>query len=83
MLSLSLCTAAWAQTEEVPKPAAEAASEASPLVITNKEVAAVQAELQRRGYYRNTPNGILHAETRGANNSNKKENQKDGRNGDD
>ena len=35
-----------------------------PLLITRKEVAAVQAELQRRGYYRNTPNGILDTQTR-------------------
>ncbi len=64
ILSLLLCTAALAQAEqakpEVPAP------EPEPLVITNKEVAAVQAELQRRGYYRNTPNGVLDGETRAA-----------------
>lgn len=75
MLSLFLCTAAWAQTEEAPKPAAEAAPEAPPLVVTNKEVAAVQAELQRRGYYRNTPNGILDGETRTAIKTYQKENE--------
>ena len=75
VLSLFLCTATWAQTEEAQKPAAEAAPEVPPLVITNKEVAAVQAELQRRGYYRNTPNGVLDGETRAAIKTYQKENE--------
>jgi peptidoglycan hydrolase-like protein with peptidoglycan-binding domain len=52
--------AAFAQSEPA------ATQEPAPLLITRKEVAAVQAELQRRGYYRNTPHGILDGETRGA-----------------
>jgi peptidoglycan hydrolase-like protein with peptidoglycan-binding domain len=71
---LFFCLAAAAQTEEAQKPAAEA-PETPPLVITNKEVAAVQAELQRRGYYRNTPNGILDSETREAIKTYQKENE--------
>lgn len=66
ILSLFLCVGAAAQTEETQKQATEPAPETPPLVITNKEVAAVQAELQRRGYYRNTPNGLLDTETREA-----------------
>ncbi|HYE74362.1 MAG TPA: peptidoglycan-binding domain-containing protein [Blastocatellia bacterium] len=38
----------------------------APLKITYKEVAAIQAELQRRGYMNATPNGVLDAETRDA-----------------
>ena len=51
-------TAIFAQTnEEIP-------AATQPLLITRKEVAAVQAEMQRRGYYRNTPSGILDTQTR-------------------
>ena len=75
IVSLFLCTAALAQTEEPPKPPAEQAPEPPPLVISNKEVAAVQAELQRRGYYRNTPNGVLDGETRTAIKTYQKENE--------
>jgi hypothetical protein len=74
ILSLCFCMAALAQTGEAQKPAAEA-PETPPLVITNKEVSAVQAELQRRGYYRNTPNGILDSETREAIKTYQKENE--------
>lgn len=38
----------------------------APLKITYKEVAAVQAELQRRGYFNSSPSGVLDAETREA-----------------
>jgi Putative peptidoglycan binding domain len=55
----------WAQAETTPPPATEQ-PEAPKLEITRKEVAAVQAELQRRGYYRNAPNGLLDTETRAA-----------------
>lgn len=75
LISLFLCTGVWAQTEEAQKPTAEPAQEVPPLVITNKEVAAVQAELQRRGYYRNTPNGVLDGETRAAIKMYQKENE--------
>ncbi len=75
ILSLFLATAVWAQAEEAQKPTTEPAADAPPLVITNKEVAAVQAELQRRGYYRNTPNGILDSETREAIKTYQKENE--------
>lgn len=75
LLSFFLCAAAWAQTEENAKPQTEQTPEAPPLVITNKEVSAVQAELQRRGYYRNTPNGILDGETRTAIKTYQKENE--------
>ncbi|MBS1810296.1 MAG: peptidoglycan-binding protein [Acidobacteria bacterium] len=54
-----------AQTEQSQSSPTEQ-TEAQKLVITRKEVAAVQAELQRRGYYRNTPNGVLDTETRTA-----------------
>ncbi len=53
-----LPTVIFAQTNE------EAPAVNQPLLITRKEVAAVQAELQRRGYYRNTPNGVLDTQTR-------------------
>ncbi len=66
ILSLFFCIAALAQTEETQQPAVAPLQDAPPLAITNKEVAAVQAELQRRGYYRNTPNGVLDGETRTA-----------------
>jgi peptidoglycan hydrolase-like protein with peptidoglycan-binding domain len=46
---------------------AQDAGEANaPLKITHKEVAAVQAELQRRGYYDESPSGVLDAATREA-----------------
>ncbi len=77
ILSLFLGTAAWAQAEEAQKSTAEPAQETPPLVITNKEVAAVQAELQRRGYYRNTPNGLLDSETREAIKTFQKEHEKE------
>jgi hypothetical protein len=51
-------TVIFAQTNEA-APASD-----QPLLITRKEVAAVQAELQRRGYYRNSPHGILDTQTR-------------------
>jgi hypothetical protein len=38
----------------------------APLKITHKEVSAVQAELQRRGYFDQSPSGVLDAETREA-----------------
>lgn len=66
IFSLFLCVTALAQTEETQKQATAPAPETPPLVITQKEVSAVQAELQRRGYYRNTPNGLLDGETREA-----------------
>jgi peptidoglycan hydrolase-like protein with peptidoglycan-binding domain len=77
IFSLFLGVAALAQTEETQKQATEPAPETPPLVITQKEVAAVQAELQRRGYYRNTPNGLLDAETRAAIKEYQKENQQE------
>ena len=77
IFTLFLGTAAWAQVEEPPKPSAGQAQEAPLLVITNKEVAAVQAELQRRGYYRNTPNGLLDSETREAIKIFQKENEQE------
>ncbi len=52
-----------------------ASKEAAPLSITRKEVAAVQAELQRRGYYRNQPHGVLDADTREAIITYQKENE--------
>jgi Putative peptidoglycan binding domain len=51
-------TVIFAQTNEA-APASD-----QPLLIPRKEVAAVQAELQRRGYYRNSPHGILDTQTR-------------------
>ncbi len=51
-------TIIFAQTNE------QAPASTQELQITRKEVAAVQAELQRRGYYRNTPNGVLDTQTR-------------------
>ena len=66
-------TSVLAQTEQ--PPATTQDSTAAPrLEITRKEVAAVQAELQRRGYYRNTPNGVLDSETRSAIKEYQKEN---------
>ena len=73
ILFLLNLAAAFAQTEQ-PTTAPAAAAEAPKLEITRKEVAAVQAELQRRGYYRNTPNGILDTETRTAIKEYQKEN---------
>lgn len=63
--------AAFAQAEQPPT---AAPADAPKLEITRKEVAAVQAELQRRGYYRNTPNGVLDTETRTAIKEYQKEN---------
>ena len=74
ILLLLTFTAVLAQTEQPPATATEQ-SETPKLVITRKEVAAVQAELQRRGYYRNTPNGLLDGETRTAIKTYQKENE--------
>ncbi|HEX4948868.1 MAG TPA: peptidoglycan-binding domain-containing protein [Blastocatellia bacterium] len=63
LFSLLTFTLAWAQAEPTPP---DTSTEEKPLVITRKEVAAVQAELQRRGYFRATPHGLLDAETRGS-----------------
>lgn len=73
MLFLGSVTAAWAQAETTPPPTTETTEEPK-LEITRKEVAAVQAELQRRGYYRNAPNGLLDTETRAAIKDYQKEN---------
>ena len=68
-LSFVLC-AGWslpvlAQTQTAEAAQAEAARlESVNLVITNKEVSAVQAALLGRGYYSGRPNGTLNAETR-------------------
>lgn len=75
LFTLSLCTVVLAQNENVPPPTAT--QEDAALVITQKEVAAVQAELQRRGYYRNTPNGLLDSETREAIKVYQKENEQE------
>ena len=66
-------TSVLAQTEQA-QPSTSAPAAAPKLEITRKEVAAVQAELQRRGYYRNTPNGVLDSETRVAIKAYQKEN---------
>lgn len=75
-LSLSLCTclsvAVYPQTqtaETVPvqQPQVETATpESAALVITNKEVSAVQAALLGRGYFHTRPNGVLDGKTREA-----------------
>ncbi len=66
-------TSGLAQTEQT-QPTSQEPADAPKLEITRKEVAAVQAELQRRGYYRNTPNGVLDSETRVAIKEYQKEN---------
>lgn len=48
------------------KTAGEAADATEPIKITYKEVQAVQAELQRRGYFNSDVSGVLDAETREA-----------------
>lgn len=73
LLSLVSFVTVIAQTEQPPPPATEQA-EGEKLDITRKEVSAVQAELQRRGYYRNSPNGVLDSETRTAIKEYQKEN---------
>lgn len=73
VFSLFSLTAVLAQTEQAQQATTEQA-EKPKLEITRKEVAAVQAELQRRGYYRNTPNGVLDTETRTAIKEYQKEN---------
>lgn len=75
ILTLLLCPSVWAQSVETSKPSVDETAETPALKITNKEVAAVQAELQRRGYYRNTPNGLLDIETREAIKTYQKENE--------
>ncbi len=67
LIALSSLSPAWAQTQgEQPQQPAATEAEQQQLVITAKEVAAVQAELQRRGYFRTTPHGVLDADTREA-----------------
>lgn len=80
LFAIPVSSQAQEQSQETQKPAEQAkpeqpAKEGETLVITRKEVAAVQAELQRRGYYRNTPNGVLDTQTREAIGTYQKENQ--------
>ena len=84
-VSIPVIALAQEQSQETQKPAEQTRAEqakpeqpgkeAEALVITRKEVAAVQAELQRRGYYRNTPSGVLDTQTREAIATYQKENQ--------
>src|SRR5690348_11080978 len=68
--SLTLTAFVQAQTAEA-APTQQTQSEAAtpetaPLVITNKEVIAVQAALLGRGYFQTRPNGVLDGKTREA-----------------
>ncbi len=66
LLLLPVYTAAQTETSETPEASATPAEAPYQWKITEKEVAAVQTELRRRGFYASKPTGVLDRSTREA-----------------